>query len=59
MKLVPLSEAADVQMGTAPPGSSYNETGEGMPMIAGAGDYGAENPAPKKWTTARRFDCLC
>ena len=52
MKLVPLSEAADVQMGTAPPGSSYNETGEGMPMIAGAGDYGAENPAPKKWTTA-------
>ena len=38
-------------MGTAPPGASYNETGQGMPMIAGAGDFGKENPKPKKWTS--------
>ncbi len=49
--LVPLSDAALIQMGTAPPGSSYNEASEGVPMIAGAGDYGEKYPLPKKWTT--------
>ncbi len=38
-------------MGTAPPGSSYNTEGVGIPMIAGAGDYGDIYPEPKKWTT--------
>lgn len=38
-------------MGTAPPGETYNVTGDGLPMIAGAGDYGDLNPKPKKWTT--------
>ncbi len=53
MRLVArLAEVAKVQMGNAPPGSSYNELGLGMPMIAGAGDYGAETPEPKKWTIA-------
>jgi type I restriction enzyme, S subunit len=51
MNFVPLCEAADVQMGTAPPGTSYNESERGIPMIAGAGDYGEEYPEPKKWTT--------
>jgi len=48
---VPLGEVADVAMGSAPPGESYNETGNGIPMIAGAGDYGEQYPEPKKWTT--------
>jgi type I restriction enzyme S subunit len=39
-------------MGTAPPGETYNERGDGLPMIAGAGDYGERFPNPKKWTTA-------
>ena len=38
-------------MGTAPPGDTYNESGNGTPMIAGAGDYGDTFPKPKKWTT--------
>jgi hypothetical protein len=51
MRLVPLSHAAEVSMGSAPPGSSYNETGDGVPMIAGAGDFASDHPSPKKWTT--------
>lgn len=38
-------------MGTAPPGETYNSTGDGLPMIAGAGDYGVVHPKAKKWTT--------
>jgi type I restriction enzyme, S subunit len=49
---VPLGEVAFVAMGSAPPGNTYNDTGEGLPMIAGAGDYGEKYPEPKKWTTA-------
>lgn len=52
IKSVPLSEVVHVAMGSAPPGESYNVTGQGVPMIAGAGDYGAQYPQPKKWTTA-------
>jgi type I restriction enzyme S subunit len=38
-------------MGSAPPSSAYNETGNGTPMIAGAGDFRETYPQPKKWTT--------
>jgi type I restriction enzyme, S subunit len=38
-------------MGQAPPGSSYNQSGEGYPLISGAGDFGDAYPAPKKFTT--------
>jgi type I restriction enzyme S subunit len=49
---VPIGEVAFIAMGSAPPGNTYNDTGVGLPMIAGAGDYGAKYPEPKKWTTA-------
>ena len=39
-------------MGQAPSGDSYNFEGEGLPLIAGAGDFGKETPEPKKFTTA-------
>lgn len=52
MRYVALKEVADINMGTAPPGSTYNTEGNGMPMIAGAGDYGEVYPNPKKWTTS-------
>jgi hypothetical protein len=32
MKLVPLSEIADIAMGSAPPSDTYNEIGEGILM---------------------------
>jgi type I restriction enzyme S subunit len=51
MKRVQLSEVAGIVMGTAPPGESYNDLQEGLPLIAGASDYGLENPKPKRWTT--------
>ena len=52
MRTVPLKEVAEIVMGSAPPGKSYNHAGNGLPMIAGAGDYGEKFPNPKKWTTA-------
>lgn len=45
-----LSEICDVTMGQAPVGSSYNESGEGYALIAGAGDFGEITPEPKKFT---------
>lgn len=51
MRMVPLSAIADIAMGSAPPSTAYNETGDGIPMIAGAGDFRETYPQPKKWTT--------
>lgn len=39
-------------MGQAPSGDSYNFDGNGLALIAGAGDFGKETPEPKKFTTA-------
>ena len=44
-------------MGQAPAGESYNVDGNGMPLIAGAGDFGEIHPAPKKYTTAPGKTC--
>lgn len=51
LQSVPLSEICEIIMGQAPVGSSYNESGEGLALIAGAGDFGQITPAPKKFTT--------
>jgi len=48
---VALNEVVEINMGAAPPGESYNTEAIGIPMIAGAGDYGEVYPVPKKWTT--------
>ena len=47
-----LGDVADVVMGQAPSGESYNHEGEGWPLIAGAGDFGESVPVAKKFTTA-------
>ena len=39
-------------MGQAPKGDTYNQDGDGLPLIAGAGDFGELHPAPTKFTTA-------
>lgn len=39
-------------MGQAPNGQSYNDRGEGLPLIAGAGDFDGLRISPKKFTTA-------
>lgn len=51
MTTVPLKDVCEVSMGQAPDGSSYNDLGEGLPLIAGAGDFGTLSPKPKKFTT--------
>jgi len=38
-------------MGQAPSGEAYNSDQEGWPLIAGAGDFGEQYPAAKKFTT--------
>lgn len=44
-RLIPLCEAAEVTMGSSPPGESYNDEGKGVPLINGPvefseGDFG-------------------
>ncbi|MFM5208578.1 restriction endonuclease subunit S [Aeromonas hydrophila] len=48
--VVKLSTVCNIDMGSAPKGSTYVELGEGVPLIAGAADYGEVFPQPKKST---------
>jgi type I restriction enzyme S subunit len=50
MKTATLKDVCQVSMGQAPDGASYNNSGEGFPLIAGAGDFGEHSPKPKKFT---------
>jgi type I restriction enzyme, S subunit len=46
----------DFTMGLSPPGSSYNEDGEGTPMFQGNADFGFRFPENRVYTTdPRRF----
>jgi len=47
-----LFEVCDIQMGSAPKGETYVELSKGVPLIAGAADYGEVFPLPKKATTS-------
>jgi type I restriction enzyme, S subunit len=38
-------------MGQAPDGETYNTDGIGLPLIAGAGDFADDRPAPTKYTS--------
>jgi type I restriction enzyme S subunit len=38
-------------MGQAPSGDTYNDEGEGLPLIAGASDFGSQTPQPSRFTT--------
>lgn len=48
----PLHAVCEVIMGQAPSGESYNSDGVGLPLIAGAGDFGLLHPEAKKFTNA-------
>lgn len=52
-----LDNVVDITMGQAPEGESYNLDGDGLPLIAGAGDFGELHPAPKKFTRAPGKTC--
>ncbi len=47
-----LASVCNIEMGQAPAGSSYNAIGEGLPLLAGAGDFGTDFPAASKFTSS-------
>ena len=52
MKLARLGDVCEIIMGQAPPGETYNLDGQGLPLIAGASDFGKVSPDPSRFTTA-------
>jgi len=48
-KQTTLGEVAEVTMGQSPPGSTYNETGDGLAFMQGSAEFGPVNPTPVKW----------
>lgn len=47
-----LTDHFDLAMGQSPPGSTYNENGEGLPFYQGRTDYGFRFPTPRVYCTA-------
>jgi type I restriction enzyme S subunit len=47
-----LGDVCLITMGQAPSGDSYNDQGDGLPLVAGAGDFAGSIPSVKKYTTA-------
>jgi len=47
-----LGEEFNITMGQSPPGSTYNETGEGMPFYQGRSDFGFRFPSRRVYCTA-------
>lgn len=52
-----LRDVCAITMGQAPDGESYNDRGLGLPLIAGAGDFGTDFPEAKKFTSAPTKTC--
>lgn len=47
-----LGDIAQVTMGQSPPGSSYNQNGQGIPFFQGKAEFGTKHPTVRQWTTA-------
>ncbi len=52
--LTEIKDAARIMMGQAPPSSSYNQEGEGLPLLQGGAEFREIHPQPRKWTTAAK-----
>lgn len=48
----PLRSVCEIIMGQAPAGDTYNDDKVGLPLIAGASDFGEITPKPTRFTTA-------
>ncbi len=46
-----LAGIAEITMGSSPPGTSYNESGEGVVFYQGVRDFGVRFPSNRVWTT--------
>lgn len=42
-----LGSVAHIVMGQSPPGSTYNEVGDGLPFYQGVADFGTRHPSPR------------
>ena len=51
-KVGPLSEIATVTMGASPSGDTYNDVGNGVPLINGPVEFGEYFAVKSKWTTS-------
>ncbi len=47
-----LGECFNLTMGQSPPGSTYNEDGEGLPFFQGNADFGPRYPGRRRYCTA-------
>ncbi len=47
-----LGDCFDLTMGQSPPGSTYNEDGDGLPFFQGRADFGFRYPENRKFCTA-------
>ena len=52
-----LSDLASIKMGQSPKGESYNEIGEGIPLINGPVEFGEYFTLKTKWTTEPKKFC--
>ena len=57
LHVIRLGDVAELLMGNSPPGDTYNDQGEGLPLINGPAEYGPRYPKPVKWTTAPTRVC--
>ena len=57
MIAVALGDVCSITMGQAPPGESYNTKGNGLPLVAGAGDFADGVVRAKKFTSAPSKVC--
>lgn len=47
-----IGEIAQINMGQSPPGSSYNKSSNGIPLLNGPTEFGKKYPTEIQWTTA-------
>lgn len=52
-----LGDMADLVMGQSPDGSTYNKTGNGLPLLNGPTEFGDDHPTPAQWTTNPKKRC--
>ena len=52
-----LGNISTITMGTSPKGSTYNERGEGLPLLNGPTEFGPHHPACTLFTTDPRREC--
>jgi type I restriction enzyme S subunit len=52
-----LGDISTITLGTSPKGSTYNESGEGLPLLNGPTEFGPHHPACTLYTTDPKCEC--